>query len=391
MAHHLRTLAVHAGRDDLADLGVHVPPLDLSTTYPVADTASGGAAYERLATGERPEEGETLVYQRLWNPGVARFEDALAAMEGTAESVAFASGMAALTATLIACVTEGRPHVVAVRPLYGGSDHILETGVLGTEVTFTTADGVAEAITDRTGLVLVESPGNPSLELLDIAAVARAAGDVPVMVDNTFATPVLQKPVQHGATLVLHSATKYLGGHGDVLGGAVATTPEWAVRLRQVRAMTGAVLHPLAAYLLHRGLQTLPARVLAQQATAGELAAWLAEHPGVEHVAYPGLGDDPLLGTQMTGPGSMIAFRPKGGAAAAAEVVTACRLIIHAVSLGGVDSLIQHPVSLTHRPVVEAGRPDDALLRLSVGLEDVEDLKADLDAALRAHAPSQEG
>lgn len=383
MTHQLSTLAVHAGRDDLADLGVHVPSLDLSTTYPVLDTGSGGAAYERLATGGRPEEGETLVYQRLWNPNVARFEDALAALESTEESVAFASGMAALTATLMACIVAGRPHVVAVRPLYGGSDHILETGVLGTEVTFTSADGVADAITDRTGLVLVESPGNPSLELLDIAAVATAAGDAPVMVDNTFATPVLQQPVRQGAALALHSATKYLGGHGDVLGGVVATNPEWAARLRQVRAITGAVLHPLAAYLLHRGLQTLPARMLAQQAAAGEIARRLAEHSLVDRVGYPGLGEDPLLGTQMSGPGAMVAFAPKGGAAAATKVVVGCRLITHAVSLGGVDSLIQHPCSLTHRPVVEEGRPDDDLLRLSVGLESVDDLMADLDAALR--------
>ncbi len=389
---HSDTTAVHGGREDLAALGVHVPPIDLSTTYPVSDLDSGGAAYEQMATGGRPEEGASLIYQRLWNPNVDRFERALADLEGAEEAVAFASGMAALTATLIACVSAGTPHVVAVRPLYGGSDHLLATGLLGTRVTWTTADGVGAALEHDTGLVLIETPANPSLDLVDIAAVVEqvhphaldVGRDVPVMVDNTFATPVLQQPVQLGATMALHSATKYLGGHGDLIGGIIATTSEWATRLRSVRALTGALLHPLAAYQLHRGLQTLPIRVRAQQATAERIAAWLAEHDLVEAVTYPGLDDDsPLIGKQMLGGGAMVAFAPKGGYAAAAEVERRCQLITHAVSLGGVDTLIQHPASLTHRPVEAEARPGDDLLRLSVGLEALEDLLDDLDGALR--------
>jgi cystathionine beta-lyase/cystathionine gamma-synthase len=310
------TSAVHAGREDLVALGVHVPPIDLSSTYPIGDLDAGGAAYETLAMGGRGEAAATLVYQRLWNPNVDRFERALAQLEGTEEAVAFASGMAALTATLIACVAAGTPHIVAVRPLYGGSDHVLATGLLGTQVTWATAATVGEAITDRTGLVLLETPANPTLDLVDIAAVVAQAGRVPVMVDNTFATPVLQQPRRQGATLVLHSATKFIGGHGDLLGGVIAASPEWAVRLRQVRALTGALLYPLAAYDLHRGLQTLPVRVRAQQDNAIALAGWLAGHPAVERVHYPGMpGADPegLLGRQLAGPGAVLAIALRGG------------------------------------------------------------------------------
>lgn len=388
------TLAVHAGREDLTGLGVHVPPIDLSTTNPVPDVDAGGQSYENLATGGRPGARDTLVYQRLWNPTVARAEAAVAALEGCEEAVAFGSGMAALSACLLAAVSAGTPHVVAVRPLYGGTDHLLDHGLLGTAVTWADAGSVGDAITPLTGLVVVETPANPTLELLDLEDMVRQAGDVPVLVDNTFATPVLQQPRRHGATLVLHSATKYLGGHGDVIAGVVATTPEWARRLRSVRALTGGLVHPLSAYLLHRGLQTLPVRVRAQQASAQVVAEHLAQHPAVARVHYPGLpGQDPLglLGRQLAGPGAMVAFALREGYAAAAATVSRTRLITHAVSLGGVDSLIQHPASLTHRPVAAEARPHADVVRLSVGLEDVADLVNDLDAALAASSSSSPG
>ncbi|MEV2241408.1 PLP-dependent aspartate aminotransferase family protein [Micromonospora sp. NPDC049891] len=377
------TRAVHAGRDDLTALGVHVPPIDLSTTNPLPSVDAGGDAYETLATGGTLPTGASAVYQRLWNPTVARFETALAELEGTTDAVAYASGMAALTATLLAATRDGRRHLVAVRPLYGGTDHVLATGLLGTEVTWVRPDEVANAIRPDTALVIAETPANPTLDLIDIAALANAAGPVPLLIDNTVATPVLQQPTRHGAQLVLHSATKSIGGHGDVLAGVVACDAEWATRLRQIRALTGAILHPLGAYLLHRGLQTLPLRVRAQQAGAEKLALWLATHPAVLRVHHPGLHDPAgLIGRQMSGPGSLLAFEVRGGAPAAAAVAGACRLITHAVSLGGVDTLIQHPASLTHRPVEGEAKPDGGLLRLSVGLEDPEDLRADLAAAL---------
>lgn len=381
------TVAVHAGREDLSSLGVHVPPVDMSSTYPLPSVERGGEAYERIATGGRPEGDDSLVYQRLWNPNVDRFERAVATLEGARAAVAFASGMAAITACLLATVAEGRPHVVAVRPLYGGTDHLLATGLLGTRVTWATADAVGGALRPDTGLVVIETPGNPSLDLVDIADVVDRAAGVPVLVDNTFATPVLQQPLAHGAVLSVHSATKFMGGHGDLLGGVVATDDAWAVRLRRVRAATGGLLSPQSAYLLHRGLQTLPVRVLAQQERAGAVARWLATRPEVERVHYPGLPQcDPsgLVGRQMSGPGSILAFSLRGGYPAAATVAEACRLIGHAVSLGGVDSLIQHPAALTHRPVAPEARPSPGLLRLSVGLEAACDLVADLAAALAA-------
>lgn len=377
------TLAVHAGRHDLRAAGVHVPPIDLSTTYPLADVESGGAAYESMALGHRPEPGQSPVYQRLWNPGVARFEDALAELEGAQEAVAFATGMAALTATLLACVAAGTPHIVAVRPLYGGSDHLLATGLLGTRVTWARPAEVAAAVTEYTGLVIAETPANPTLDLVDIRALAAAAGTIPLLIDNTFATSVLQQPLRHGATLVLHSATKAIGGHGDALGGVVATSSAWASRLRPIRAITGGVLHPMAAYELHRGLQTLPTRVRAAQGGAQKVATWLDGHPNVRAVHYPGLRDaSGLVGSQMSGPGTVLALAVAGGYAAAARVATSCRLITHAVSLGGVDSLIQHPAALTHRPVAREAKPQADILRLSVGLEDPVDLIADLDQSL---------
>ncbi|MBQ1025715.1 PLP-dependent aspartate aminotransferase family protein [Micromonospora sp. C95] len=379
------TRAVHAGRDDLAALGVHVPPIDLSTTNPLPSVDAGGDAYETLATGGTLPADASAVYQRLWNPTVARFETALAELEGTTDAVAYASGMAALTAALLAATRDGRRHLVAVRPLYGGTDHVLATGLLGTDVTWARLDGVAAAIRPDTALVIAETPANPTLDLIDITALADAAGQVPLLIDNTVATPVLQQPSRHGARLVLHSATKSIGGHGDVLAGVIACDAEWATRLRQVRALTGAILHPLGAYLLHRGLQTLPLRVRAQQAGAEKLALWLAAHPAVARVHHPGTNDPAgLVGRQMSGPGGLLAFEVRGGAPAAAAVAGACRLITHAVSLGGVDTLIQHPASLTHRPVETEAKPDGGLLRLSVGLEDPEDLRADLEHALAA-------
>ncbi len=345
----------------------------------------GGESYETLATGGTPGPGDSLVYQRLWNPNVARFERSVADLETLPGAVAFGTGMAALSAALLAVVAAGTPHVVAVRPLYGGSDHLLASGLLGTRVTWADVDGIADAIGPDTGLVVVETPANPTLDLVDIGAVVRSAGAVPVLVDNTFATPVLQQPARHGASLVLHSATKFMGGHGDVMGGVVAAGEGWLPRLRQVRAVTGGLLHPQAAYELHRGLQTLPLRVRAQQENAAVLAGRLVDHPAVRRVLYPGHKEcDPLglVGTQLAGPGSVLALELVGGYAAAAAVAGRCRLITHAVSLGGVDTLVQHPAALTHRPVAAEARPGEGLLRLSAGLEHVEDLWTDLTEAL---------
>jgi methionine-gamma-lyase len=383
------TLVVHAGREDFGEMGVHAPPIDLSTTYPTGDLAEATASIESMGKGGHPTG--SFVYARFHNPTVARYEGALAALEGAEAVVAFSSGMAALTAVLLAAREGGKNHVVAVRPLYGGSDALLAGGLLGHEVSFVTSDGVKGAVRPDTALVVLETPGNPTLGLVDIAQAVRDAAGVPVLVDSTFMTPVLQRPLEHGASLVLHSATKFLGGHGDVIAGVVATSEAWAARVRKVRVATGALLHPLAAFLLHRGLPTLALRVRAAQDGARMIADRLARHPRVARVHYPGLpGADPagLLGRQMAGPGSVLSFEMAGGFHAARRVLEGVRIMVSAVSLGSTDTLIQHPAGLTHRCMSAAAKASsgisESLLRLSVGLEDPEDLWADLEQALAA-------
>lgn len=373
------TLAVHAGRDDFVDLGIHAPPIDLSTTYPLRDLPEAVDALDALAAGA--PDAASPVYARLHNPTVRRVEQALARLDGTDDAVCFASGMAALTATLLATCRERR-HVVALRPLYGGSDHLLACGLLGLEVTWVVgAEGIAAARRPDTGLVVLETPQNPTLGQVDIEEAVAAAGDVPVLVDNTFATPVLQQPARHGAAYVLQSATKFLGGHGDVIAGVVACDAERAAGLRRVRIATGAILHPFAAFLLHRSLPTLPLRVREAQARARALATRLEGHPAVTRVCYPTPD-----GRQLHGPGAVLAFELAGGFEAAAAVMSSVRLVTPAVSLGSVDTLIEHPAGLTHRAVDQEARAaagiSDGLLRVSVGLEDVDDLWRDLEAAL---------
>ena len=385
---HFTTRAVHAGRDDFAALGVHAPPLDLSSTYPTPDLDAAARSFDSLVMGDAPQG--SFVYQRLFNPTTDRFERGLAVLEGAEDAAAFGSGMAALTATLLAAKSRGT-HVVAVRPMYGTADHLLTSGLLGMTVTWTTQDAVGSVMQADTGLVIVETPANPTLALVDIAHVVRQAGAVPVLVDSTFATPVLQRPLELGAALVIHSATKFLGGHGDVLAGVVAGSHALVRDIKHVRAATGGLLHPMGSYLLHRGLPTLALRVERAQATADTLAQQLVGDPRIAQVRYPALpGQDPrgLLGTQMHGPGSVLSFElARDEPATLRAFVAALRLITPAVSLGSTDTLIQPPALLTHRVVEEDARRTagiaGGLLRLSVGLEDVRDLWRDLQHALQ--------
>lgn len=398
----LDSRAVHAGRDDLRALGVHAPPIDLSTTYPFESLDDAVGSLDAMMAGGAPEAAGGPIYSRLYSPTVGRFEAGLAALEGTEAAVAFASGMAAITAAVLAAREEEKAHVVGVRPIYGTTDKLLTSGLLGTTVTWTDEAGVADAVQDDTCLVCIETPVNPTLDLVDVAAVVAAAGDVPVFVDSTFATPVLQQPAALGAALVMHSGTKFIGGHGDVLAGVVACSEAWAARLRQVRILTGAVLHPLAAYLLHRGLPTLPLRVRQSEATATALAARLLAHEGVGRVYHPSVaGRDPRglvgEGCQMSGPGPMLAFEVLGpdgtadgtGAFAAADgFLRALRLATPAVSLGSTDTLAQHPAGLTQRVSTGEARAKGVitagLVRISVGLESAEDLWDDLARAIDA-------
>lgn len=384
----LRTAVVHAGRHGFRAEGVHAPPIDRSSTYPLADLDAATADLDAMAHGGTPTTSP--VYGRLHNPTVARWEAAIAELEGAADAVAFGSGMAAITAVLLASgAAEG--HVAALRPLYGGTDHLLASGLLGARVTWTTPEKLATDLASDTALVVVETPSNPLLDLVDIAALAAAAGEVPVMVDNTFATPILQQPLAYGAAWALHSATKALGGHGDVIAGVVACDAERAAALRRVRVATGALLDPDAAALLHRSLPTLALRVEAAQEGASLLAARLAEHPAVTWVRHPSLpGADPegILGRQQAGPGSILAFEVSGGHDAAAAVMREVALITPAVSLGSTDTLVEHPAGLTHHVVdpdaLAAAGVTEGTLRISVGIEDPEDLWDDLNRALDA-------
>lgn len=381
------TRAVHAGRGDFIELGVHAPPLDLSSTYPTPDLDAAARSFDSLVAGDAPQG--SFVYQRLFNPTTDRFERALAELEGAEDAAAFSSGMAAFSAVLLAAKARGA-HVVAVRPMYGTADHLLTSGLLGLEVTWATQDEIAAALRPDTALVVVETPANPTLDLVDIASVVRQAGGVPVMVDSTFATPVLQRPLVQGAALVIHSATKFLGGHGDVLAGVVAGSHALVRDVKHVRAATGALLHPLSSYLLHRGLPTLQLRVERAQASAVVLAERLAEDSRIGVVRFPGLaGQDPrsLIGPQMQGPGSVLSFElASDDPAVMRAFVGALELITPAVSLGSTDTLIQPPATLTHRVVGAEARAQSGitsgLLRLSVGLEDARDLWNDLDHAL---------
>ena len=364
----------------------HVKPLDLSTTYRTPDPAIAERSLTDLSGGAA--ETANPVYARLFNPNVRDFERRMAHLEHGADAIAFASGMAAITALLMEAGQRGK-HVVAIPPLYGGTHHLLSSGLLGLRVTWTSAEGVRAAIEPDTSLVLLETPANPTLTITDIARVAREAGDIPVAVDSTFATPMLQKPLAHGATFSVHSATKFIGGHGDAMGGVITTDrTELADGLRRIRIATGALLHPLAAHTFVRGLQTLALRMTAQEANARTLAARFASHAEVIEVMYPGLNglQCDVMARQMSGSGSVLSIRLKGGPQRADAFLRHLGLATPAVSLGSVDTLVQRPAALTHQIVGTEGRhlggiePD--LIRISVGAEHVEDLWADFRAAI---------
>lgn len=373
---HLVTRAVHAGREDLTDLGVHAVPIDLSTTYPARDMQAETDRLDLLATGAR-DDGMPI-YGRIGNPTVSRFEEALASLESSEAAVAFASGMAALSACMLAVASMEKPHIVAVRPLYGTSDFLLESGLLGVSTTFVNPDEVTGAILPDTGLVIVESPANPTLNEVDLRKLVSDCGDVPLLVDNTFATPVLQRPLELGASIVLHSATKFLGGHGDVLAGAVACSEEFAQVVRNVRYATGGMLHPLSGYLLLRGLSTLPIRMRAAAENARILAEKLSAHPAVSRVYYPGLNPD-RPANQMESGGALVSFEVTGDPG---SIIGGVKLITPAVSLGSVDTLIENPAAISHHimdPDVRRGIGiNDNLMRMSVGIEHVDDLWDDL-------------
>ncbi len=369
------TVAVAAGRPERAQGAPVNPPIVLSSTY-----VSQGV--------QQPGE---LLYTRMdtetWHP----FEEALAALEGAAEpGVVFASGMAAIAAAFSFVPAGGK--VVLPRHAYqvtlGFADDLAaRAGVEVVRVDVADTDQVLDAL-DGASLLLVESPTNPMLEVADLPVLLAAARERGVLtaVDNTFATPLGQQPLAHGADVVVHSVTKYLAGHSDVvLGAAVARTPEFVAALRAYRTLHGSIPGPFEVWLALRGLRTLALRVERAQANAAELARRLADHPDVVEVRHPSLPTDPgheRASRLMTGYGSILGVRPRGGASGADAVVAAVRLWVPATSLGGVESSLER----RRRFATESRTVPEDLLRLSVGIEDVEDLWRDLDRALRAPA-----
>ncbi|HPK03464.1 MAG TPA: PLP-dependent aspartate aminotransferase family protein [Candidatus Sumerlaeota bacterium] len=334
-------------------------------------------------------------YSRTANPTRAALEQCLAQLEGAAHGLAFASGMAACDAVL--SILDPGDHVVAAGQIYGGTFRLLQTEYArrGVTVTYVPADdpaAFARAIQPATRLVWTETPTNPLLQLTDIAAVAAAARRhaIPLVVDNTFPSPYFQRPLELGADVVIHSTTKYLGGHSDVLGGAVITNdPELHARFQFHQNNVGAVLGPFDSWLTLRGIKTLVVRMRQHEANARRVAEFLERHPRVQRTIYPGLPSHPqhdLARRQMSGFGAMVSFELDGGRQAANAFVKRLRLFLFAESLGGVESLVCHPVTMSHAALTERERAEagitEGLLRLSVGIEDGDDLLEDLEHAL---------
>lgn len=376
-------------------LGSITPPLFQTSTF-IFDSAEQGG---RRFAGE--ESG--YIYSRLGNPTVRLLEEAVAELEGAEDGLAFATGMAAISAVLIGLVQSG-DHILVSRGLYGCTYGLLtmlknKFGVAHTLADLGDEASVRAAVQKNTKVIYLETPVNPTMELVDIAACAKVAREVGayVVVDNTFATPLLQRPIELGADIVVHSATKYLGGHGDVILG-LAVGPRDI--LQNIRITTqkdiGGTAAPFDAWLILRGMKTLALRMRQHVETAMEIASRLVHHEAVKAVYYPGLPDFPqkaLFERQMSGAGGVIGFVIDGGVEAGVRFMNQLQLCKRAVSLGEAHTLIQHPASMTHSPVPPEVRKsmgiDDGLIRLSVGLEACEDIWDDIDQALTASRSRQ--
>ena len=377
--HRIETTAIHAGcAPEKVTGAVNVPIFQTST-------------YAQPAPGEHTG----FEYSRTQNPTRFALEANLAALEGARFGACFASGCAATDAVLH-CLSAG-DHVVSGDDLYGGTFRLFDKvhtrhGLEFTYVPSGDVEAYAAAMRPETKLVWLETPTNPMLTVVDIervAEIARARG-IPVVVDNTFSTPYLQRPLSFGATLVVHSVTKYLGGHSDVIGGAVVTDdPAWDERIKFVQNSAGAVMGPFDAFITLRGTKTLHVRMDRHSDNAEVLAPWLEQHPKVKRVIYPGLPSHPqhaVAEKQMRRFGGMISFVIDGGLEASRRLLSGMEVFTLAESLGGVESLIEHPAIMTHASIPKAMREargvDDGLIRISTGIEHVDDLRADLAAAL---------
>lgn len=383
------TRAIHSGYDPYAGPGALTPPIHVSSTYTFPSAADGG----RRFAGEEPG----YVYGRIAQPTASLLEARLADLEGAEAALVTSSGMGAICSLLWTLLRPG-DELLTDQTLYGCTfaffHHALqEFGIRVRHVDLLQPQGLAAEITPATRGIYYETIANPNMRVVDIAAVSEVAqrAGLWTVVDNTYLSPYLCRPIEHGADFVVHSATKYLAGHGDVLAGVVAgrEEPLRKVRLSGVKDMTGACLGGFDSYLVLRGLKTLPLRMERHSQSALAVAEWLQAHPAVGQVAYPGLKSDagnPTLRRQATAAAGVLAFELHGGAPAALEFLDRLQLIVRAVSLGDAESIVQHPASMTHSTYTPEERArhgiSEGLLRLSVGLEDLPDILEDLGQAL---------
>ena len=364
------TLAIHAGQMPDPTTGAVMTPIYQTSTY--AQKKMGEAVYD---------------YSRTINPTRSALQDCIAALEGGAHGLAFSSGMAA-TDTILRLLKPG-DHVLAGNDVYGGTFRIFTKvyaayGLQFTFVDMNDLEATQRALQPSTRMIWVETPTNPLLKVFDIAGLAQLKGEAQLVVDNTFASPYLQQPLKLGADIVVHSATKYLNGHSDVVGGVLALNDQPTFeRLKFLQNAVGAVPAPLDCFLVLRGLKTLPVRMERHCANAQRIAEFLESHPAVQQVIYPGLKSHPshaLAAKQMSGFGGMISFIAKGGPQSAQRIAEGTRIFALAESLGGVESLIEVPAAMTHMSVANSPLAvDPALIRLSVGIENVDDLIDDDD------------
>ncbi len=381
--------AIHHAYEPELNENALTPPLHLTSTFVFATAEAGGEMF----AGERSGH----IYSRISNPTLDLLERRIAELEGAEAGLALSSGMGAITSVLWTLLAPG-DEVIVDKTLYGCTfaymrHGLAKFGIKISHVDMTDPENLWGSISDKTRVVYFETPANPNMRLVDIASISEIAHEAgaTVVVDNTYATPYLTRPIEMGADLVLHSATKYLGGHGDVVAGLVVGKAEQIgeIRLVGMKDMTGAVMAPFNAHLILRGLKTLALRMDRHCVSAQKVAEWLEAHPSVSKVHYPGLESfeqHELAGRQMSQPGGMIAFELKGGLQAGIDMMNALEMIHRAVSLGDTETLIQHPASMTHSTYTPEERAEhgisDGLVRLSVGLEDLDDILADLSQAM---------
>ncbi|MFO7723013.1 MAG: PLP-dependent aspartate aminotransferase family protein [Bacteroidales bacterium] len=378
---------IHAG--GIKDpMGSAVTPIYQSSTFRFENVDHGAACFSG--------ESDGYIYTRIGNPTIHDLEVTVAELEGGYGGIATASGMGAVSTVYAALLSQG-DHMVSHNAVYGPSRGVMDSvfsrfGIESTYVDATDINHVKEAIRENTRLIYLETPANPTMGITDLTAVCALAKEhnILVCVDNTFCSPYLQRPIEFGVDIVLHSMTKFINGHADVVAGMlVARTKEVYDRLRGVMVNMGCNMDPHQAYLARRGLKTLGIRIDRAQQSAIKIAEWLENHPKIEWVLYPGLKSHPqyeLGNKQMDGPGCMISFGLKGGLEAGKTMMNSVKLAILAVSLGGIETLIQHPASMTHSKLGAAKRAEagisDGLVRFSVGIEDCDDIISDLEQAM---------